>query len=210
MALAQFGTDPTLSRYLFSETNSAARPPGLGGVDADETKGRDMTQLMKSTALAIVLASGITTVQAAEPLGDVVVETRTAGIEGAASYSFFPNIAADLEAAIEAGVVTTGLETDSLIEVQVIELLLDGNKVTPDGDVFNEMQITVEYSHPDNVFPSETYPIRMSATKAEVIAPADVIVVDPNAPDFYKALIASTAARVIEKMPEEIDPSHTK
>ncbi|WP_299731319.1 hypothetical protein [uncultured Tateyamaria sp.] len=168
-----------------------------------------MTQLMKSTALAVAIATGLTAAYAAEPLGDVVVETRTPGIEGAASYTFFPNISADLESAIEAGVVTTGLDTDSRIEVQVIELLLDGSKIAPDSEVFNEMRITVDYSHPDNAFPSKIYPIRMSATKAEVIAPANAILVDPNAPEFYKALIASTAARVIEKMPKDIDAAQT-
>ncbi len=164
-----------------------------------------MTRFMKSTALAAVLATGFGMAYAAEPLGNVVVETRTAGVEGNAAPTFFPNITADLEAAIKAQLVTTGLDTDSLIEVEVIELLIDGNVMTPDDTEFNEMRITANYSHPDNVFPSEIYPIMVTATEVDVVAPEGYVVVDAEAPDFYKALIIGTAARVIEMMPEEIE-----
>lgn len=164
-----------------------------------------MARFMKTTALAAVLATGFGAAHAAEPLGDVVVETRTAGVEGNAAYTFFPNITEDLETAIRARLNTTGLDTDSVIDVQVIELMIDGDTIAPDSEEFNEMKITVDYSHPENVFPSEIYPVTVSATEIDVIAPAGFQVVDAEAPDFYKVLISGTADSVVELLPEEID-----
>lgn len=164
-----------------------------------------MTRFMKSTALAAILATGVTTAFAAEPLGNVVVETRTPGVEGAATYDFFPNITADLESAIKARLNTTGLDTDALIEVEVIEMFIDGDTIAPDSTEFNQLQITVNYSHPENVFPSEIYPVLVSAKEIDIDAPIGFRVVDAEAPDFYKVLIAGTADKVVEMLPEEIE-----
>ncbi|WP_299282066.1 hypothetical protein [uncultured Tateyamaria sp.] len=165
-----------------------------------------MTQFMKKTAIAALLsATSLSAAQAATPLGDVTVESRTAGIEGAASFLFFPNITEDLENAIEARLPMTGMEKDAQIEVQVIELLLDGDTIAPDSTEFNEMQITVMYSHPDNAFPSEIYPARVSATEVSVPVPAGFKVVDATAPDFYRVLMAGAADQVVKLLPEEIE-----
>ena len=164
-----------------------------------------MTRLMKTTALVAALATTTATAAFADvPLGDIIVETRTSGVEGNAAYKFFPNITTDLDSAIEARLPTTGLDTDAKIEVQVIELYMDGDTSSPDTEEFNTMWITAMYSHPDNAFPSEIYPIVVSAVEADVIVPANFKVVDPDVPDFYKVLIAGTADRIVERMPEEI------
>jgi hypothetical protein len=165
-----------------------------------------MTSFIKTTALAALLGSAmLTTAQAEVPLGEVIVDSRTAGIEGKAEYVFFPNITMDLKNAVEARLPVTGVDTDAKIEIEVIELLLDGNTAAPDSSEFNEIQVTVMYSHPDNLFPSEIYPVRVQAKEIEVIPTEGFTVVDATAPDFYKVLISGTADKVVDLLPDEIN-----
>ncbi|MEL6451353.1 MAG: hypothetical protein AAFQ19_08835 [Pseudomonadota bacterium] len=163
-----------------------------------------MTRILTSTAL--VAAMGVAAVPAAAefPLGDVVVETRDASIGGNAEGTFFPNMEKDLENAIEARLPTTGLDTDALIEVKIIEVYLDGDTAIPDSQEFNQMRITANYSHPENKFVSEIYPAFLNAEEMDFVAPEGFQVVDPEAPDFYRALIAGAADEVVRLMPEKI------
>lgn len=165
-----------------------------------------MTRFMKTTAIAAALsAATVTTALAEVPLGDVIVNSRIDSVEGEASDKFFPNIATDIENAIEARLPTTGRDTDAVIEVQVVKLFMDGDTTKPDSEEYNRIWFNVLYSHPDHVFPARIDPVVVSAVEGTFIAPAGFEVVDPDVSDFYKALVVGTADRVVEMMPEDID-----
>lgn len=163
-----------------------------------------MKRLMSNTVCAAaLLAVSAVAVVAETPLGDVVVNKRT-NLEGAAADSLVANITRDLEVAIETRLPVTGIDTDALIEVEIVELLLDGDAMLPEDEKFNQIRGTVMYSHPDNAFASEIYPFAITAVEGEVDTIPGFVLVTPDAPDYYLALMAGTAEKVAEMMPEEI------
>ncbi|RKF14867.1 hypothetical protein D6850_08325 [Roseovarius spongiae] len=174
-----------------------------------------MMYLMRTTILggAIALAGGVA---AADPLAvsDVEVRTDLTDFENSNALDYWPELAADLGAAITERVNLTGKAEHPSITVEVTEIAVDGSTILPESGEFNQLvgvvigepgESTIEKPEKasDQPQPFVNVPVILHATEGEATGGPDVIVIPPSQDDFYHAMLDAFADIVVEKVDEK-------
>ncbi|MBK0328592.1 hypothetical protein I5535_14980 [Rhodobacteraceae bacterium F11138] len=138
---------------------------------------------------------------------EAVVKEVTAkvGIEStqdANVLDYYPQMQADLEAAIRERVPVADDPAGYVVDVILQDVSLNGDSMLPSSMEFNQMEGVVTITSPATNATPQTVPINLRAMAADGTAPEGFIVVPPSEADFYRALIASFADAVADELPK--------
>lgn len=133
-------------------------------------------------------------------VSEITVETTYGAAEDANAAMFFPEIAADVAAAISAGVMTSDDMEDAKIKVDIRKVALDGDTILPDDAEFNQMEGVAVITSPKGTPGELTFPVRISAQSGDLPVADGFIAVTPSETDFYNAMVLGFANTVIERL----------
>ncbi|AJE47339.1 hypothetical protein [Celeribacter indicus] len=163
---------------------------------------------MKPTAfLAILATTSLVAVPAlAEPLDIAEVETTvTLDDVEANALDYWPEIGADLNALVSAGLIDQMEPNgDYSIRLDVTEMSLEGATVLGAEGEFNELDGWVYiYGPTETTEPVERLRIQLSAEEAYVEVPSNMTVVAPARAEFYNALVTAFAAKTVSEVAKQ-------
>ncbi len=170
--------------------------------------------LLRTTILsgAIAMAG---TFAAADPvaLSNIEVRTDLTDFENSNALEYWPDLAADLSAAIAERSNLTGDSSDPSVRIEVTEVAVNGATMLPDTGEFNELFGIVIGMPGESALedgqnnrgvdePFLESPILLHAKEGTAIAGEGVIMVPPSQDDFYNAMVATFADIVVQKVEE--------
>ncbi|WP_299736363.1 hypothetical protein [uncultured Roseobacter sp.] len=155
------------------------------------------TALVVSVGAAAFMASGAT---AGQGISSIDVKAQVGAPQGSNALDLYPTIADDLTREILSRVDTTNDPEGGVISVKIKRLSLDGDTILPDSAEFNELEGFLSYEGGSRDFVEM---IRLSARTDEQAVPEGFVSVAPSNADFYDAMLAAFADRIVELVPEE-------
>ncbi len=131
---------------------------------------------------------------------EIDVELSISAAQDANAMTVYPQITADLQAAISDRVMGSDDASKPTIRVDIRKISLNGNTMLDNTKTFNEIEGVVSISDENGSIGAQSFPVNVIATAPTQAVPEGYIAVPPSDADFYVVMINSFADVVAENV----------
>ncbi len=157
--------------------------------------------ILFATGMAVAASVAASTVVFAQdqiPIGNIAVTVEFEDVD-ANALQYWPNIATDLQAAIEARAMPYRASDGVDISVQLKEISLSGSRILSGTGEFNHLEGWAYFRRAGEDVPFDQESIVLDASTVQAgVSPEGIVV--PGVPVFYSALIDGFAIATVDKL----------